>query len=183
MAGARVRACRLCSPTTCRTGAPPRGRSTTRPPSAPAATSPRTASSSRWTGGITSATGYSWGSTFASSDQTDLLIQEFGIARLLANDFSALARARAFDAHVSATDVTSRFRTFAAYTQGESERRRLSWEARLVSTGDGPWRWVGGAFFNDAGQSGSGRELAPGLTEFSGVTPVLGGRPVSESVE
>ena len=84
---------------------------------------------------------------------------------------------------MSATDVTSQFRTFAAYTQGESERRRLSWETRLVSTGDGPWRWVGGVFFNDASRSGSGRELAPGLTEFSGVTPVLGGRPVSEPVE
>ena len=106
------------------------------------------------------------GSTFVSSDQTDLLIQKFGIARLLPNDFPALARARALDPHVSATDVTSRFRTFAAYTEGESERRRLSWEARLVSTGDGPWRWVGGAFFNDAGQSGSGRELTPDLTEF-----------------
>ena len=94
---------------------------------------------------LTSATGYSWGSTLASSDQTDLLIQEFGIARLLPNDFPALARARALDPRVTATDLTSRFRTFAAYTRGESERRRLSSEARLVSTGDGPWRWVGGA--------------------------------------
>ena len=132
---------------------------------------------------LTSATGYSWGSTFASSDQTDLLIQEFGIARLLPNNFPELDRARALDPHVSATDLTSRFSTFAAYTQGESERRRLSWEARLVSTGDGPWRWVGGAFFNDARRSGTGRELAPGLTEFSGVTPVLKGRPVSDPVE
>ena len=37
---------------------------------------------------LTSATGYSWGSTLASSDQTDLLIQEFGIARLLAERLS-----------------------------------------------------------------------------------------------
>ena len=84
---------------------------------------------------------------------------------------------------MSATDVTSRFRTFAAYTQGESQCRCLRWEARLVSTDDGPWRWVGGALFNDARQSGAGRELAPGLTEFSGVPPVLAGRPVSEPVE
>ena len=67
--------------------------------------------------------------------------------------------------------------------QSCANARRLSSEARLVSTGDGPWRWVGGAFFNDAGQSGAGRELAPGLTEFSGVTPVLAGCPVSEPVE
>ena len=132
---------------------------------------------------LTSATGYSWGSTFASSDQTDLLIQEFGIARLLPNDFPALAQARALDPHLTATDLTSQFRTFAAYTQGESERRRLSSEARLVSTGDGPWRWVGGGFFNDARRSGAGRELTPGLTAFSGVTPVLAGRAVSEPVE
>ncbi len=132
---------------------------------------------------LTSATGYSWGSTFASSDQTDLLISEFGIARLLPNSFPALDRARALDPHVSAADLTSQFRTFAAFTQGESERRRLSWEMRLVSTSDGPWRWVGGIFFNKARWSGTGRELAPGLTEFSGVTPVLMGRPVSEPVE
>ena len=132
---------------------------------------------------LTSATGYSWGSTTASSDQTDLLIQEFGIARLLPNTFPALDRARALDPEVSATDLTSRFRTFAAYTRGESDRKRLNWEMRLVSTGEGPWRWVGGAFYNNARRSGKGRELAPGLTEFSGVTPVLMGRPVSEPVE
>ena len=38
----------------------------------------------------------------------------------------------------------SRFRSFSAYTQEDSREERLNWETRLVSTGDGPWRWVGG---------------------------------------
>ena len=52
-----------------------------------------------------------------------------------------------------------------------------------MSTGDGPWRWVGGVFFNTYDSSGTSFELAPGLTEFSGIAPILGGRPVSEPVE
>ena len=51
------------------------------------------------------------------------------------------------------------------------------------STGEGPWRWVGGVFFNRYDSRGTSFEYAPGLTEFSGVTPILGGIPVSEPVE
>ena len=80
---------------------------------------------------------------------------------------------------MSATDLTSQFRSFAAYTREE----RFNWETRLVSTGDGPWRWVGGVFFNNYDRTGTSFELAPGLSEFSGVTPSLEGSPVSEPVE
>ena len=132
---------------------------------------------------LTSAAGYSRFSTRASSDATDLLIQEFGIARLLPADFPALSRAQRLDPSVTATDVTSRFRTFAAYTRGEFEGARFDLEARLVSTADGPWRWVGGAFFNDNDQSGTGQEFTPGLTELSGVTPTLAGRSIAEPIE
>ena len=88
---------------------------------------------------LTSATGYSRFSAHGQRDQTDLLIQEFGIAGLLPGAFPALARAQAIDPRVSATDLTSQFRSFAAYTRENSREERFNWETRLVSTGDGPW--------------------------------------------
>ena len=69
------------------------------------------------------------------------------------------------------------------YTREDSHEERLNWETRLVSTGDGPWRWVGGVFFNRYDSHGTSFEYAPGLSAFSGVTPILSGRPVSEPVE
>ena len=132
---------------------------------------------------LTSAAGYSRFSAEGQRDQTDLLIQEFGIAGLLPSSFPALAQARAIDPGVSATDLTSQFRAFSAYTREDSREERSNWETRLVSTGDGPWRWVGGVFFNTYDSRGTSFEFTPGLTAFTGVTPILGGRPVSEPVE
>ena len=132
---------------------------------------------------VTTAVGYARFAAEGQRDQTDLLIQEFGIAGLLPGEFPALARARAVDPGVSATDVTSRFRAFSAYTREDSHEERLNWETRVASTGDGPWRWVGGVFLNRYENDGTSHEFAPGLTEFSGVTPVLGGSPASAPVE
>ena len=132
---------------------------------------------------LTTAVGYSRFSAEGQRDQTDLLIQEFGIAGLLPGSFPVLARARVIDPGVSATDLTSQFRAFSAYTREESQEQRFSWETRLVSTGDGPWRGVGGVFFNTYDSSGTSFEFTPGLTAFAGVTPILGGSPVSEPVE
>ena len=132
---------------------------------------------------LTTAAGYSQFEALGQRDQTDLLIQEFGIAGLLPGRFPALARAQAIDPSVSAGDLTSHFRAFSAYTREESREERFNWESRLVSTGDGPWHWVGGVFFNNYNSRGTSHEFAPGLTEFSGVTPILGGRPVSEPIE
>ena len=132
---------------------------------------------------LTTAIGYSRFSGEGQRDQTDLLIQAFGIAGLLPGEFPALARARAMDPGVSTADLTAQFRSFSAYTREDSREERFNWETRLVSTGDGPWRWVGGVFFNNYDSSGTSFEFAPGLTEFSGVTPILGGSPASEPVE
>ena len=132
---------------------------------------------------LTTAIGYSRFSGEGQRDQTDLLIQAFGIAGLLPGEFPALARARAIDPGVSAGDLTAQFRSFSARTREDSREERFNWETRLVSTGDGPWRWVGGVFFNNYDSSGTSFEFAPGLTEFSGVTPILGGSPASEPVE
>ncbi len=132
---------------------------------------------------LTSAAGYSRFSEQGQRDQTDLLIQAFGIGGLLPGSYPALARARALDPGVTAADLTSGFRTFSAYTREDGRDERLNWETRLVSTGEGPWRWVGGVFFNRYDSRGTSFEYAPGLTEFSGVTPILGGIPVSEPVE
>ncbi len=132
---------------------------------------------------LTSAAGYSRFSAQGQRDQTDLLIQAFGIGGLLPGTFPALARAQALDPGVSVADLTSRFRSFSAYTREDSREERLNWETRLVSTGDGPWRWVGGAFFNRYDSRGTSFEYAPGLSEFSGLTPILSGTPVQEPVE
>ena len=132
---------------------------------------------------LTTALGYSRYREQGQRDQTDLLIQEFGIAGLLPGRFPALTRAQAIDPGLSVGDLTSRFRAFSAYTREDGREERFNWESRLVSAGVGPWHWVGGAFFNDYDSRGTSHEYAPGLTEFSGVTPILAGRPVSEPVE
>ena len=132
---------------------------------------------------LTSAAGYSRYSAQGQRDQTDLLIQAFGIGGLLPGAYPTLARAQALDPDVTAADLTSGFRSFSAYTREDGREKRLNWETRLVSTGNGPWRWVGGVFFDRYDGHGTSHEYAPGLTEFSGVTPILGGSPVSEPVE
>ena len=140
----------------------------------------------RWTPGpveLTTALGYSRYSEQGQRDQTDLLIQAFGIVGLLPGDFPALTRAQAIDPSISATDLTAQFLSFSAYTREDSREERFNWETRAVSTGEGPWRWVGGVFFNHYDSSGTSFEFTPGLTEFSGVTPILQGNPVSDPVE
>ncbi len=132
---------------------------------------------------LTTAVGYSRYAQHGQRDQTDLLIQAFGIAGLLPGEFPALARARAIEPDISVADLTARFRSFSAYTREDAREERFNWETRLVSTGDGPWRWVGGVFFNNYDSSGESFEFTPGLTEFSGITPILGDNPVSEPVE
>jgi len=132
---------------------------------------------------LTTAAGYSRFSEQGQRDQTDLLIQAFGIGGLLPGTYPGLARAQAFDPGVTGADLTARFRTFSAYTREDGREERLSWETRLVSTGAGPWRWVGGVFLNRYDSRGTSFEYAPGLTEFSGITPILDGSPVSEPVE
>ena len=132
---------------------------------------------------LSSAFGYSRASSWGQSDQTDLLIQEFGISGLLPGTFPALVRERESDPNVTVNDLTSAFRTFSAYARGRSRRERFNWETRLAATGGGPWRWVGGVFLNRRDSRGTGAEYAPGLTAFSGITPVLGGTPVSEPIE
>ena len=132
---------------------------------------------------LTTAAGFSRYSQQGQRDQTDLLIQAFGIGGLLPGTYPGLAAAQALNPDVTGADLTTGFRTFSAYTREDAREERLNWETRLVSTGDGPWRWVGGAFFNRYDSRGTSFEYAPGLTEFSGITPSLSGRPVSEPVE
>ena len=132
---------------------------------------------------LITAVGYSRFTEQGQRDQTDLLIQAFGIRGLLPGKFPALAQARELDSNVSVADLTAQFRSFSAYTNEDSREERFNWETRLVSMGDGPWHWVGGVFFNNYDSSGTSFEFTPGLTEFSGITPILEGMPTSEPVE
>ena len=132
---------------------------------------------------LITAVGYSRFAVQGQRDQTDLLIQAFGIGGLLPGEFPALEQARALDQNVSVADLTTQFRTFSAYTHEDAREERFNLETRLVSMGDGPWHWVGGVFFNNYDSSGTSFEFTPGLTEFSGITPILGGMPAPDPVE
>ncbi len=76
---------------------------------------------------VTTAVGYSRFAEQGQRDQTDLLIQEFGIAGLLPATFPALERARVTDPDVTAGDLTSRFRAFSAYTREDAREERFNW--------------------------------------------------------
>lgn len=60
------------------------------------------------------------------------------------------------------------FPSFAAYTREASGDERMNQEIRLVSTGDGPWSWIGGLFYHDYERDAISEEFAPGYPEFLG---------------
>ncbi|MEH6584713.1 MAG: TonB-dependent receptor [Halioglobus sp.] len=91
---------------------------------------------------LTSATGFSSFEEEGQRDQTDLLITlEFSYEL---------------------------FPSFSGFTQEDVDEERFNQELRLVSTGDGPLRWIGGAFYNkldtDTAQT---REFTPGFDQFA----------------
>lgn len=60
------------------------------------------------------------------------------------------------------------FPAFSAYTREIVEEDRVNHEIRLVSTGGGPWSWIGGLFYNDFESDASSEEFAPGFPAFMG---------------
>jgi iron complex outermembrane receptor protein len=91
---------------------------------------------------LTSATGFSEYEESGQRDQTDLLIT-------LEYSYEA-------------------FPEFSAFTQEDSDEERFNQEVRLVSTGEGPFRWIGGGFYNtfDVDRAES-REFTPGFDQFA----------------
>ncbi|MDP3293818.1 MAG: TonB-dependent receptor [Nevskia sp.] len=90
---------------------------------------------------LTSATGLSRYDERGQRDQTDLLLSfEYGY-----EDFPA----------------------FSAFTLEKGREERLSQELRLVSTGDGPFTWIGGLFYNTAKSQFESSELVPGFPEYA----------------
>jgi iron complex outermembrane recepter protein len=90
---------------------------------------------------LTSATGYSKYTEYGQRDQNDLLIT-------LEYSYEA-------------------FPEFIAITREDEEATRLNQEIRLVSTGDGPLSWIGGAFYNSLESDGVSKEFVPGLPEWA----------------
>lgn len=92
---------------------------------------------------LTSATGYSRYTELGQRDQTDLLLSfEYGY-----EDFPA----------------------FSAYTRETGRQKRLNQELRLVSSGEGPWNWIVGGFFNQSDSTFTSSEFVPGFPAFAGV--------------
>ncbi|MFT6955722.1 MAG: iron complex outermembrane receptor protein [Halieaceae bacterium] len=90
---------------------------------------------------LTSATGFSQYEESGSRDQTDLLIT-------LEYSYEA-------------------FPEFSAFTQEDVDEERFNQEVRLVSTGDGPLRWIAGGFYNQYEvDEAVSREFTPGYDQF-----------------
>ncbi|MEQ8507693.1 MAG: TonB-dependent receptor [Rhodospirillaceae bacterium] len=92
---------------------------------------------------LTSATGYSEYDELGQRDQSDLLIAfEYGYES---------------------------FPAFAAFTREQSDEKRFNQELRLVSSNDGPFSWIVGAFYNDFEGDATSEEFTPGIPEFFGI--------------
>jgi len=91
---------------------------------------------------LTSATGYSTYANDGQRDQTDLLITL---------EFSYEA-----------------FPSFSAFTRDPQHDRTVSQELRLVSSGAGPWTWIGGLFWYNQTQAGLSAEYTPHYDEYLG---------------
>lgn len=99
---------------------------------------------------LTSATGYSRYDELGQRDQTDLLIT-------LGYSYEA-------------------FPTFSAFTRDGQEDEIFNQEVRLVSTGDGPLKWLGGVFYNKYDSVNFSTEFTPGYSQYlldGGATGVL----------
>ncbi len=89
---------------------------------------------------LVSATGYSEYDEDGSRDQTDLLLGlDYGY------EF---------------------FPSFSAFTRDKVEEKRYNQELRLVSTGDGPFNWIVGGFYNKLETDQLDREFTPNYDVF-----------------
>jgi iron complex outermembrane recepter protein len=90
---------------------------------------------------LTSATGYSEYTEHGHRDQTDLLLSfEYGYEL---------------------------FPSFAAYTRENADADTFTQELRLVSTNDGPFNWIVGAFYDNYKSDALSREFTPGYDQFA----------------
>lgn len=90
---------------------------------------------------LVSATGVSNRSDRGQRDQTDLLLDfEFGYET---------------------------FPTFSAFTREVNDLETLTQEFRMVSTGTGPLRWIGGLFFSEFERFATSKEFTPGFDQWA----------------
>lgn len=62
------------------------------------------------------------------------------------------------------------FPNFVDFTRDDTEEDRLNQEFRLVSSGEGPWNWIAGAFFNRFNFRHDFNDVNPGLPDFLGIS-------------
>lgn len=91
---------------------------------------------------LTSATGYSRFNDNGQRDQSDLLIT-------LEYSYEA-------------------FPTFTSFTHEKGMEERINQELRLVSTSEGPFNWIVGAFYNELEQASRSAEYTPGYAAYAG---------------
>ena len=90
---------------------------------------------------LTSATGFGMYDEDGQRDQTDLLLTfEYGYEL---------------------------FPAFAAFTHDIAEEDTFTQELRLVSTGDGPFNWIVGGFYNEFKLDSLSQEFTPGFDQFA----------------
>ena len=62
------------------------------------------------------------------------------------------------------------FPNFVDFTRDLTNEERLNQEVRLVSTTEGPWNWIAGAFYNSLEFRHDFNDVNPGFPEFLGIS-------------
>ncbi len=60
------------------------------------------------------------------------------------------------------------FPAFPRYTREDADEDTFTQELRLVSTSEGPFNWIVGAFYNDYQADSLSQEFTPGFDQFCG---------------
>lgn len=101
-----------------------------------------------------------------------VLTTHLGFADLVSS--SSYALRRVFEIHDNTEfglqSGYGSFPSFVEFGTDQVDRRQYVEELRLVSTGEDPWRWVAGLFYQNQKNETVSYDYEPGLPEFLGIT-------------